>query len=619
MVRVSILITQVIQGAWIKSRVNCRNSLAIAPILLLFSAVVVWALSLPRIDVSQMNDLGLISVLSFDFYIAVLLLTCGFCIELANRPIRVAVILPHVILLIVMLYGTPALVEEMPRYAATWKHLGVTDYILRHGSVDPRIDAYFNWPGFFALSAFITEVAGVPSLAGQLAWVFVFFNVLFLAPLVMIFRASTKDPRLVWLAVWLFYLTNWVGQDYFAPQAFAFFLYLVILAVLVRWFKRTATDTSFVASTIRWIPGPARGIVARLFAHDKENASSQPWQHVGLIAAVLVIAAAMIPTHQLTPFAALFAMGLLLIFDRLQPRSLPILMLILILVWMTFMAVPYMRGRIDHHLTQVGKVEANSTRSVTGRFEGSQDHLLVLRVRVTLTLAVAALAAGGAIRRFTQGHRDQTLFLLALAPVALVVIQSYGGEMILRVYFFVLPVMAFFAAAFFYSDRHDRMRVPTTLVVGLASLALFTGFFIARYGNERMDYYTSEEVAATEYLFENAEPGSVFLSVGGTVPWLAQDYELFRRYPLGNDYVRSLDVDGVVNAMTPKVSERTAYLIITRSSKAYSELYRGTEPGAVTRFEQMLMQSEEFAVVFSNDDATILVLSETEVAMGVPR
>ena len=94
--------------------------------------------SLSRTDVSQMTDLGLISVLPLSFYVAIVLLTCGFCLELSHRPVRVAVVLPYIVVLIFVLYGTPALVEHMPRYASTWKHLGVTDYIVRHGAVDPR-------------------------------------------------------------------------------------------------------------------------------------------------------------------------------------------------------------------------------------------------------------------------------------------------------------------------------------------------------------------------------------------------------------------------------------------------------------------------------------------------
>ena len=53
----------------------------------------------------------------------------------------------------------------------------------------------------------------------------------------LIVRRYTQDPRLIWTALWLFCLGDWVGQDYFSPQACAYFLYLVVIAVSLRWYS----------------------------------------------------------------------------------------------------------------------------------------------------------------------------------------------------------------------------------------------------------------------------------------------------------------------------------------------------------------------------------------------
>jgi hypothetical protein len=564
-----------------------------------------------------MNDLGLISVLPIPFYVAIVLLTVGFCLELSHRPVRVAVMLPYILVLILVLYGTPGLVEHTPRYASTWKHLGVTDYIVRHGAVNPHIDAYFNWPGFFAFAAFVTELAGVSSLTGELTWVFVFLNVRFLAPLLMLFRASTRDARLVWLGVWLFYLSNWVGQDYFAPQALDFFLYLVIIAVLVRWFPRTSTDAGVWGQALLRAPRWARGALGRLLDFDDHDAPGQPWQRVGLIAAVIAMSAAMVPSHQLTPFAAVFAMALMVVFDRITPRTLPILLLVLTLAWMGFMAVPYMRGRLDYHLTQVGQVDSNATRGVAGRFRGSQEHRLVLRVRLAVSLAVAALAAGGALRRLLRGRHDLTLLLAGAAPAMLLGAQAYGGEIVLRVYFFALPVMAFFAASFFYTETEQRawMRWPMAIIVGVTSVALCTGFLIARYGNERMDYSTPQELAAVDQLFDIAPVGSVLYATGESQSWKAHDYELYPRQHLNKVYVLNGDVNGAADAMTPK-QNRAAYLLLTRSTNAQAEMFQGVPPGVMAQFEQLLRESDRFEIVYSNRDATIFKLVQPAAQTG---
>ena len=48
--------------------------------------------------------------------------------------------------------------------------------------------------------------------------------------MLLIFRALTDDRRLVWLAVWVYTCANWVGQDYFSPQAFSYFMYLTLIS-----------------------------------------------------------------------------------------------------------------------------------------------------------------------------------------------------------------------------------------------------------------------------------------------------------------------------------------------------------------------------------------------------
>src|SRR5204863_379717 len=75
----------------------------------------------------------------------------------------------------------------------------------------------------------------VTDLTGIASWAPVFFNLLDLAAAVFVFSALTRDRRVIWLGSWLFLIANWVGQDYFSPQAFAFFLYLVVIGCTLRW------------------------------------------------------------------------------------------------------------------------------------------------------------------------------------------------------------------------------------------------------------------------------------------------------------------------------------------------------------------------------------------------
>ena len=222
-----------------------------ASILLPLCALFVWAVSLNYVNIRDMTDLGLVSILPASVIIALVILTISFCLTLQQPEPRASIILLHLFLLVFMLYGITTLVEEASRFAVVYRHAGYTDYIMRTGSVNPDLDAYFSWPGFFVLSAFVTRVTGYQDILPLAAWAPVFFNLIYLGPLYMIFTSATTDKRLIWLGLWFFYLTNWIGQDYFSSQGFNFFFYDYTLRQGdVK--QCTASSHSWITNIINW-------------------------------------------------------------------------------------------------------------------------------------------------------------------------------------------------------------------------------------------------------------------------------------------------------------------------------------------------------------------------------
>lgn len=61
-----------------------------------------------------------------------------------------------------------------------------------------------------------------------------------LGPLLLIYRSVTTNRRLIWGAVWIYYSCSWVGQDYFAPQAFTFLLYATVIGLVLRQLPSSA-------------------------------------------------------------------------------------------------------------------------------------------------------------------------------------------------------------------------------------------------------------------------------------------------------------------------------------------------------------------------------------------
>ena len=318
----------------------------------------------------------------------------------------------------------------------------------------------------------------------------------------------------------------------------------------------------------------------------------------------------MIFSHPLTPFFVLASVITLVIFRRCTPRWLPILMAIMTGAWIFFMAQAFLVGHSYFVTGDFGQVSNTVTANVTARVvQGSPEHSFITTMCVIMTATIWGLACVGAVFRLRRGYRDLTYILLAIAPFSLIVANSYGGELLLRIYLFSLPLMVFFAAALFYTtSASGRSRKMTAAIVGV-SLILLGGFLFTRYGNERADYMTYAEVDGARYLYSIAPPNSLLIkgwSDGG--PLQFQDFEKYTITSLDqvpSNAIAAQNVNAIVQFIENQKYANT-YLIITRSQKAAAELFSGLPHGALDRLEGALLRSGKFELMYSNPDAQIL-------------
>jgi O-antigen/teichoic acid export membrane protein len=559
-------------------------------------ALLLWSLSLQHVVLEQMNGLGLVSVLHDSFYVAVAILTVTFVGALLHGQVRDQVLLGLVAVLILMLFGLTPILEAVPRFSVTWRHVGITQTILETGHIDPRIDAYFNWPGFFVLVAALVRASGLHNALPLSAWSPIYFNLAYLAPLLVIARSLTASRRLVWLSIWLFYLGNWIGQDYFSPQGFSYFLYLVVVALLLRYFVRQPQQPEPVKA-VSPRPAPRRG---------------------ALLACIVFLFAVLVPTHQLTPVAVLFAVSAVVIVEARSLVWLPPLMLTLLGVWYTNGAKTFFNGHLSQVLGGVGQLDAIFTQNVANRVSGDFDHRVIADLTILSGAAMWCLALVGASRLLKRDSRYRTGVALALAPLILLPLQTYGGEMLLRVEFFALPFTAFFAAAALVGDNDEvPFHALRSAAIG-GILLVFAGLFLfARYGNERIDYFTRGETTAVARLYELAKPGSVLMAGTGDLPWKYTQYpdhhyrtviampHWSTRAPVTVDWRPLLkDVRDTLHS-----SSRRSYLIIERSEEEEVDQLGYGRPGSLTRFADAVAASRLFRVVYRNADATIFTLA----------
>jgi hypothetical protein len=140
------------------------------------------------------------------------------------------------------------------------------------------------------------------------------------------------------------------------------------------------------------------------------------------------------------------------------------------------------------------------------------------------------------------------------------------------------------------------------------SVITLVAFLFTRYGNERMMYFSQEEVSAVHYLYSMAEPGSQLIAITGTLPWRFQEYRTYK-YTTDPRVVRTGDTDSLVNLMANRRFP-ASYLILTRSQQASGELYIGWPPGTWDKLVESLHTMDEFILLYANQDAEIYGLTK---------
>jgi hypothetical protein len=211
-----------------------RATVHVADVTLPLS-LVLWALGVTRTNASELGSFGLTTDLSIFFYAGVALLIVSAVLELATEsPSRWRMTL-HAVGLVVMLYGTAPLIYAAGRYSWLYKTIGVVQYVNVHGQLNHNIDIYQNWPGFFALAGWFSKVAGTGNPVTYAKWAQLVFELAALPLLYLAYDALSLTVRQRWLALLLYSGSNWIGQDYYSPQALGTVLSLGIMAIAMRW------------------------------------------------------------------------------------------------------------------------------------------------------------------------------------------------------------------------------------------------------------------------------------------------------------------------------------------------------------------------------------------------
>ncbi|MGI5274040.1 hypothetical protein ACQEUU_33235 [Nonomuraea sp. CA-218870] len=626
-------------GLWARLLVSAPKWL---PVLLVLEGLVMYVLAVKAppgpywgVDPDDINGLGLISALPVTAFAAILIMIVSFFVTVAQSTDRKFLLLFQIAAITFALHGVGALVAEEPRFPTAYIHAGFVEFIGRTGETAINIDARMGWPGFFALFAFVTKAAGIEDLTPILNWSPLLSNLLYLLPFVLILRQVVATTRARWFAALLFILVQWIGQDYFSPQGFTFALYLAFVAILLRWFGRVEPRTK---------PIPAKGLrrlLGRLDAMTPgELANTGMYRADKLLMLMLLLAlfVASTASHQITPFMMLGVVTAFLLFKRTSLTwALPFSLGLVVLTWISYMAVGFWVGQIETIFGGLGRVFDNLQTNTGARIEGSDSlHALVLQARLGILVVILTLAAVGLYRRLHRGVFDRAALILLCVPALALAMQSYGGEMGLRIYMFALPGACLLAAYAFFPNmpadsadvreetvplrkRNVRFNPDLTRKVSLVlaaciAVGLAGAFLVARYGNEKFERVTSGEVAAMHYVYEHDKPSArvVYLvpklgpEVTPTLPWGERDIELVNFAGQAQVYKDPSNISGVIERLRPgPESPRNTYIVVSRGQVSYLQLNEGFPEGWGERFRAALDAAPELKRVYANEDAAL--------------
>jgi hypothetical protein len=600
-----------------------------AQVLCLCASVALWWFSVSWIRVGTLDDYGLLPVLPLSFFAALALLAASFVAAVcAPRP-NEAVLAGHALALIVFLHGTMPLLFSEPFYPWVYKHFGVAEYIDLHGRLDSSVDIYQNWPAFFALSAWFGRVAGTRPLE-YAAWAQVFFNACNLVLLRYVFGSLNRDLRLIWTAVFVFFSANWVAQDYFSPQAFAFTLSLGLCGVIIRWLL-IAPDQAWMARMLN----RAAAFVARLGRRQRSGAAPEDEpagsQRVGRRPArnlVIALFALIVTTHQLTPYMLIVGLGVLAFLGVLRPR--------LLVVLFTVIALGYLLPRLDFIqryyglLGSAGEPLKNVRTAAVGLngLAGEPGRVLCAHAARLLSLTIWGLGLVGVVRRLRAGYKNLGVAALAVAPAVIVLGDTYGGEAIYRVYLFSLPWFALLTAFALRpgGDDWSSVRAMARLLLPLALLLAL--FLPAYFGMAATNEVRPGEVAASQYFYDHAPPHSVLMIASPQFPVrLAGNYDQFRltigeadpslltvKPSLRHKLLGDRHVPVIAQAMRDYGGGEPAFLVVSRNGKVTSQVLDILPRGSLDELEQALSRSRRFRIWYRNADTTIFQLVQARPA-----
>ena len=575
------------------------------------------------LDPSRAATFGIAPAMPITFFVGAACVILGFALALFSSRPKPWLLASYVVLLIAFLHGVVTFADVVPRYSWSYRHIGVEQFIFNSGTINPNIDAYHNWPGFFAVGATFTKLVGMHPLQ-YATWAQVFFNLLMVPTILFIARSFTEEVRLRWLTVLFFVLGNWVGNDYYAPQALGFYLAFTAVAItlwLLSRFPKPRVGTSVLKRVVTRLWSRTTHLRPDLPSYARSVVNA-PQQRAAVLV-ILLVFAALVPTHQLTPLLVVMVYGVLVVLRRVRHPWILIAMVDLLAgMWWIF-ARTYLQSDSSDTKIQFSTSHATGPSASSGLTTLSSGLRWVILLSAAHSLLVWALAGTGILRRLRAGFSDVEAYVVMFTPLFAVPFIAYGGEIALRVYLFSLPGAAYLAATSVL-PRYSSWRRRSSFVATIAIATALCGLFLfSAYGRESFNYIRPGELELVKQLERVGTSNSALVMVAPRqYGRQTENYYYYNRpiegvgslleiedVPLKGRVLTDTDIASAITVLSDRSYFLPTYVFFTVSQEKYIDSFGLMPPGEYARLEQMFRDSGRFETLASNRDGTLLRLT----------
>ena len=525
---------------------------------------------------------GLLTAVSPIWYVGLALLI--FAIVAGQRLGGIYAGLP-VVLLQLVLTGTPSIVYNTPKYPWTIKQVGYASYILLHGSANPRINIYLAWPGLFSSVAWICKATSFTNVLQIARW---WSPIIDIATSLAVYGLASRvlrNRRTAWLAVTVFVVGYTISDsNYFCSQSAALLLAIAIFTLV--------------------------------FRHRDEEASMSTASWFLLLAAAVAEAI----THQLTPYMVTSALVVLLVFGRLRTKWAPAITLVPAVVW----ALAHY-AYVNQYVSWRALFNIFANLSTPGLSSGGPPPGQIANV-VRLFQGASAVLIGALALTAILRHRTRLHYVLAACAASagsLLAANSYGNEADFRVVLFALPWLSILAATLI-----PRMPLRKITLWSVILVTLLPVYLVADMGLDFVYAGRAGDLSARRYFELHAPYGSTLITIGngnGNPINLTGRFDQVNEvsYPevLGyskfasdhlnvsfQQFMSRLQV--TVSSASPKVvgSSSEIYVLFTEQSAAFLAAYNYVTLKEYKKFEQQFEASPLWKPVLKTSSAVLLRL-----------